>query len=402
MQIYRRCLWKPPFYGRIANRLLPINNDKDLCMSGRNRRYNSGKIGLLLLCVGCLLSGCKADKNVDETAFKEHQVNTSRVFLSVENTPFLGRPTDIKSVTDGLFIVDGGHNQIIKVDKDGELVFSFGKRGRGPGEFQSIAGFWPFEREYLVYDYNSFKFLTFNLRGELVEEETLQQNPVNPDSEFSIPITLNAVSAEILLIPTGGRQGSLFAIADRVSGSLTYAGSAVGDGNIKQEYDNEAVMQTYSRGEIPANFLNLVMLGSSDKEIYSLHQTTGILEKYTHQGVKVWEKQLNIPAQRDLIVQIARHNRGMGPDGIRKLFIYARAMDATKEGVFLLLNLPEGHPLTIAWIANDGNTIHLVEAEGITMNPHGFMEGFTVSPEGEHVYYLERSSGTIYQFDWPN
>ena len=370
-------------------------------MSGRNRRYYSGKTGVLLLCVGCLLSNCKTDKNVDETAFKEHQVNTTRVFLSLEDTPFLGRPTDIKSVSDGLLIVDGGHNQITKVDKKGQFVLSFGKRGRGPGELQSIAGFWPFDSEYLVYDYNSFKFLTFNHRGELLEEETLQQNPVNPDSEFSIPITLDAVSAEILLIPTGGRQGSLFAIADRVSGSLTYAGSAVGDGNIKQEYNNEAAMQAYSRGEIPVNFLNLVMLGSSDKEIYSLHQTTGILEKYTQQGVKVWEKQLNIPAQRGLFDQISEHNRRMKPNSIRKLFIYARAMDATKDGVFLLLNLPEGQPLTIAWIPNDGNTIHLVKAEGFTMNPHGFMEGFTVSPEGEHVYYLERSSGTIYQFDWP-
>lgn len=370
-------------------------------MSGRNRMYYYGKIGILLICIGCLLSSCETDKNVEETVLSVHQVNTTRAFLSLEDTPFLGRPTDVKSVSDGLFIVDEGHKQITKVDKDGKLVLSFGKRGRGPGEFQSIAGFWPFESEYLVYDYNSFKFLTFNDRGKLIEEETLQQNPVNPDSEFSIPITLDAVSAEILLIPTGGREGSLFAIADRSNGALTYAGSAVGDGNLNQEYDYKEVMQTYSRGEIPANFLNLVMLSSSDKEIYSLHQTTGLLEKYTHQGDRVWQKELNIPDQRDLFDQIARHNMRMGPDGIRKLFIYARAMDATKEGVFLLLNLPEGHPLTIAWISNDGHTIHLVEAEGLTMTPHGFMEGFTVSPEGDHVYYLERSSGTIYQFDWP-
>lgn len=319
--------------------------------------------------------------------------------MSPKDTLFLGRPTAIKAVPEGLFFVDSGQYQITKVDREENRLLSFGNHGRGPGELQSIAGFWPFKSEYLVYDYNSFKFLTFDDRGELIDEETLIENPVNPDSEFSIPITLDALSSDKLIIPTGGREGSLFAIADRISGDVTYSGMAVGE--FVQEYNTQKVMQAYSRGEIPDILLNLLMLSSNSTAIYSLQQTTGVLEKYTHAGEQAWEMELNIPAQRNLFDQIAECNRGLGSDDIHRIFMYARAMDALENGVALLLNVPDDQPLTIAWVPEDGNTIDLIQVEEITLDSRGFMEGFTVSPDGKHAYYLERNSGTIYQFEWP-
>lgn len=361
--------------------------------------HTHSKKGVIIFCLGCLLLGCNAESGVEKTVFREYSVKNIQVFLSVEDTPFLGRPTAIKAVSDGLFFVDNGHYQITKVDREGNRLLSFGSHGRGPGELQTITGFWPFESEYMVYDYNSFKFLTFDHRGELIDEEVLNENPVNPASEFSIPITLDALSSDTLIIPTGGRNGSLFAIADRNNGDVTFTGNAVGE--FVQEYNNQEVMQTFSRGEIPDILLNLVMLSSSSNAIYSLQQTTGVLEKYTHAGEQVWEKELNIPVQRNLFDQIAEYNRGTGSDDIRRLFIYARAMDAFEDGVALLLNLPEVQPAIVVWVPEDGSTIDLVKVEGITLDVHGFMEGFTVSPDGQHAYYLERSSGTIYQFKWP-
>lgn len=346
-----------------------------------------------------LLLGCNTGSSGNTTVFTEHTVINAQLFLRIENAPFLGRPTAIKAVADGLFIVDEGHYQITKVDRGGNQVLSFGNHGRGPGEIQSIAGFWTFETEYLVYDYNSFKFLTFDHRGKLINEEVLNENPIDPDSGFSIPITLDALSSDKLLIPTSGRHGSLFAIADRNTGDVTFTGFAVGE--FVKSYNNQEVMQALSRGEIPSRLVNLVMLSSSSTAIYSLQQTTGVLEKYTHTGKKVWEKKLNIPVQNNLFDQISEHNMGMGPGDIPRIFMYARAMDALDNGVALLLNLPEDQPLTIVWIPEDGNTIDLIEVEGITLDVHGFVEGFTVSPKGTHAYFLEQSSSKIFKFEWP-
>ncbi|TVR26784.1 MAG: hypothetical protein EA390_14410 [Balneolaceae bacterium] len=349
--------------------------------------------------LGCLLLGCKAEYDIEKTAFTEHIVKNTQVFLSAEDTPFLGRPTTIKAVSDGLLFVDVGHYQITKVDKEGNHLLSFGNYGRGPGELQSIAGFWPFKNEYLVYDYTSFKFLTYDDRGKLLDEEVLNENPLNPDSEFSIPITLDALSSDKLIIPSGGRQGSLFAIADRKSGDVSYFGNTVGES--VQVYNNREVMQAYSRGEIPDIMLNLVMLSNSSNAIYSLQQTTGLLEKYTHTGEQVWEMEMNIPAQRNLFDQVAEYNKGLEAGDAPRLFIYAQAMDALDDGVALLLNLPNEQPLTIAWVPEDGNTIDLIEVEGISLDVRGFMVGFTVSPDGQHAYYLERNIGTIYKIEWP-
>ncbi|MEX0660929.1 MAG: 6-bladed beta-propeller [Balneolaceae bacterium] len=353
----------------------------------------------VIFCLGCLLFGCKAESDVKKTAFTEYIVKNTQVFLSAEETPLLGRPTAIKAVSDGLFIVDVGHYQVTKVDKEGNQLLSFGDHGRGPAEFQTITGFWPFKNEYLMYDYNSFKFLTFDKSGKLIDEEVLNENPVNPGSEFSIPITLDALSSDKLLIPSGGRNGSLFAIADRNSGDVSYFGKAVGES--VQEYNNPEVMQAYSRGEIPDILLNMVMLSSSSNGIYSFQQTTGVLEKYTHAGEQAWEMELNISEQRNLFDQIAEHNKEGGSDNGRRMFIYARAIDALEEGVALLLNMPEDNPVTVAWIPEDGSRIDLIKIEGLNMDVQGFMEGFTVSPGDQRAYYLERSIGTIYEIDWP-
>jgi len=349
--------------------------------------------------LGCLLIGCKVESGVEKTAFREYSVKNFHVFLNTDDTPFLGIPTAIKAVTNGLFIIDEGYYHITKVDNEGNRLLSFGNYGRGPGELQSISGFWPMENEYLVYDYSNFKFLTFDLRGKLVNEEILNENPVTPGSEQSIPITLDVLSLDKLLIPTGGRHGSLFAIADRISGDITYSGIAVGE--YIQQYNNQEVKRTLSKGEIPDIMVNLVMLSSSSTAIYAFQQTTGILEKYTHAGERVWEKKLNIPVQRNLFNQIAQYNKEFGSKNIRRMFIYARGMDALEGGVALLLNLSDDQPLTIAWVPEDGSKIDLINVEGITLDSDGFMEGFTVSPDGDLAYYLDRNSGTIIQFKWP-
>jgi len=353
-----------------------------------------------ILCGGIFLAGCASEVGGEETEHREHFVEDVSLFISAEDSPEFGIPSAIKATHGGLYLVDRELYQIHKIDRAGDLQLSFGGRGQGPGEFQSIAGFWPLTDRYLVYDYNSFKFVTFDLNGEMTDEEILEENPVNPGSGRSIPITVEALPSGKLLIPTGGSEGSLFAIAEPGGGEVIYAGTALGE--FVQEYNNQEVMQAYSSGEIPDIMLNLVMLSNSSNAIYSLQQTTGVLEKFTHSGERVWELELNIPGQEGLMDRIAQHNIEAGrSNGRRERFLHARAMDANEEGVAILLNLPDDQPLTIAWVPADGNKIDLIEIEGISLDFSGSMVGFTVSPYGRHAYYLEPNIGTIYKIEWP-
>ncbi len=346
---------------------------------------------------------CNSESEIEKATFTEHTIKDEQVFLSAEDAPYLGRPTAIKAVFDGLYFVDSDHYQIMKVDKEGNHLLSFGNRGRGPGEFQSIAGFWPFKNEYLVYDYNSFKFLTFDKEGSLVEEVVVEKNPVNPDGfPPNIPITVHAISTYELLIPSRGRNGSLFAIADIKTDNLKFTGEAIGP--FVESYDHENVIQTFAQGEIPDIFLNLVMMTSSASGIYSFQQTTGKLEKYSHSGELVWQKDLKIPAQNDLFDQIARKNQLIGMENEpRHLFKYATSIDANENGVAVLLNMPDGDPVTAVWVPEDGKRMDVLTFSGLEQEEFRFFESgiFTVNPTGSRAYILNTQDGIIYKAEWP-
>lgn len=321
------------------------------------------------------------------------------VFLSVQDNPFLGNPTAIKTSTGGLYLVDSGRDMIHNVDFEGNLQLSFGKQGQGPGEFQLVTGFWPLGDRYLVYDYNSFKFITYDMQGDMIDEVIMRENPLNPESGRSIPITVEALTPDKLLIPTGGKQGSLFAIAELGSEDVIFVGDALGE--FVAGYNRDSVMQSYGAGEVPDNFKSLVMLGSSADAIYSLQQTTGMIEKFSHSGERIWQMNLNIPGQSEVMDQIAQHNIDAVKNGEpTQLFIHAHAMDATDQGVAMLLRMPENHPTTIAWVPADGSGVNLITAKSLDVNPRGFMGMFALSAEDRTAYYLELETGTVFQFEW--
>lgn len=350
--------------------------------------------------VGIILIGCASEESDDERYYQEHSVEDVSVFLSVEENPFLGRPTAIKASPGGLYLVDSGRDMIHKVDLDGNLQLSFGNRGEGPGEFQIITGFWPMRDRYLVYDYNSFKFITFDRQGDMIDEVILRENPVYPESQRSIPITVEALTSDKLLIPSGGNRGSLFAIAELGSEDVIYAGDALGE--FVAGYNRDDVMQSYGDGEVPDFLNNLVMLGSSADAIYSLQQTTGVLEKFSHSGERIWEMNLNIPGQDELMDQIAQHNIDAVKNGVpTQLFIHAHAMGATDKGVAMLLRMPENQSTAIAWVPADGSGVDLITIESLNVNPRGFMGMFALSGEDRTAYYLKQETGTVYQFGWP-
>src|SRR6056297_810905 len=353
-----------------------------------------------IICACTLVAACASENIENDIAYTEHSVENVNVILKVEENPFLGRPTAITVSSNGLYIVDSGRDMIHKVDRAGDLLMSFGSSGQGPGEYQSIAGFWPQENSYLLYDYNSFKFITYDKQGDMIDEVIMRENPVNPESQRSIPITVEALTPNKLLIPTGGNKDSLFAIAELGSEDVIFAGDALGE--FVPGYNRDSVMQSYGDGEVPDNFKNLVMLGSSADAIYSLQQTTGVLEKFNHSGERIWNMNLNIPGQSEVMDQIAQHNIDAVRNGEpTQLFIHAHAMDATDQGVAMLLRMPKNQPASVVWVPEDGSGVDLITVESLDVSPRGFMGMFALSGEDQKAYYLERETGTVFQFEWP-
>ena len=111
---------------------------------------------------------------------------------------------------------------------------------------------------------------------------------------------------------------------------------------------------------------------------------------------------LDIPGQSKLMDQIAQHNIDAVRNGEpTQLFIHAHAMDATDQGVAMLLRMPENQPATIAWVPADGSGVNLITAESLDVSPRGFMGIFALSAKYQTAYYLKRETGTVFQFEWP-
>ncbi|MFO8029762.1 MAG: hypothetical protein R6U28_07860, partial [Cyclonatronaceae bacterium] len=65
---------------------------------------------------------------------------------------------------------------------------------------------------------------------------------------------MEAISPHLLLIPSRGRNNSLFAIADIKNDHLSFLGSAVGD--FVESYNSDVIQQSHLRCEIPEIFVN--------------------------------------------------------------------------------------------------------------------------------------------------
>ncbi|TVQ73093.1 MAG: hypothetical protein EA363_03625, partial [Balneolaceae bacterium] len=308
----------------------------------------------------------------------------------------------IKAETGALYFTDNSFDRVTKVDMDGEKLFSFGSKGRGPGEFQSLSGFWKFEDRYLIYDFNGFKFITYDFNGDPVSDISVDANPVNPEGfPPNIPLTVEAISPHLLLIPSRGRNNSLFAKADIKNDSLLFLGSAVGD--FVESYDRDEIQQSHLRGEIPEIFANFMMLSHSSNGIYAFQQTTGILEKYSHSGELIWEMNIKHPVQEGMLSHFADENRESVRSGepALHLYNYAKAMDANEEGVAVLLNTLEKNKATVIWVSDDGENLAEIIYQGIENDLIGRFNTFTISPEDSRAWFLNQRDGEIYSADWP-
>ena len=360
------------------------------------------KILTLLLII--VLASCSTEQaDYEQNITEEHVIRDTSLFLSHTTHDFVSRPGGIKAGNEGLYIFDNAHGSVTRVDRQGNPELSFGQHGEGPGEFESPGGFWVMEDGYLVYDYGPFEFIKFNRHGEEPEHNVLEENPIHDRFPHQFPLTLDAVSPEVFLVPSGGREGSLIAVVDVEADTLEFLGEAVDD--FVEDYDYEEVNEAYLTGEIPDILRNSVMPGNNTSGIFLYQMITGILEKYDHSGNLLWQKDLRIPAQQGLFDQIAEANRESAdnPEEPPVSYSYAIDMEVREEGVAVLLNTPEGAPLKVAWVPNDGEYFDMVTFE--EFNPQhisaGMGDTFTISEQQSEVFFLNPETGEIYKAEWP-
>lgn len=74
-----------------------------------------------------------------------------------------------------IYVADMGTKQILQFNLDGEFIKSFGREGRGPGEFSGNMNVFSANDSIFITDFSNFTVTTFKSNGELVKSFDLEK-----------------------------------------------------------------------------------------------------------------------------------------------------------------------------------------------------------------------------------
>lgn len=357
-------------------------------------KYSQVNVALLFLSL--LILSCAAEKK--DSAIKNITGGESAILIQAGATNNIAAPAWIKATPGGFLLYEAKHHKIYRYDLKGNRTLSFGSRGRGPGEYQQVGDFWEFEEGFLVYDMNGQKLVAYDSTGNHKKDILLDF------VEFGgMPMGMEAVSSRRLVMPSGGKNGSLLRLVDIASESTRYFGRAVDEKvNSLQLQRADERRQAIASGEIPDGYKNDVVLSSNNTGIFSFQQSTARLEKYDFSGKRLWQKNLKVPAVDGLFEKLFKENRARMKSGEMLLsFSYADGISATEHGVAVKLNLLEGQPVTIVWVPNDGEEITVVTFPKLK-NLFPVSLRFAISDDGSHILFSNLLEGKVYIAEWLN
>jgi hypothetical protein len=336
---------------------------------------------VLLLVVGCSYSD--SQKSVDFTTIV---VEESEIIIDAEINQEIAFPSFIRTASDYFLVYDGQLQRIIKFSYEGEHLLSFGRKGSGPGEFQSLTNYWIMDDHYLLYDYNGAKMVRYDLNGSFIEEY--------PVDIGELTMSIEGLSTHKFLYPANGEEGALLKVYNTKMDELVYIGEAVA---VENESSNEEVRDIIKRGGVPNYMQNRVSIGANESGIFSFQNTSAILQKFSLDGVLLWERDLKIPSVDGVFENFLKEANEQ--DRYIPELNYSRGMHVYEYGAAVLINTPEDKPTTVVWVPNDGNNIRVVEYPDIDNSI--FILRFRVAPEHNSIFFVYSFEGKVFRATWP-
>lgn len=338
-----------------------------------------------LFLMSLILFSCSQEIN-SEHQTQEMTVESAELIASAETDSQIAQPFNIRAASNGFFVYDAGSNQIHRLNDTGEISNSFGKAGDGPGEFRFLPNFWVFEDTLLLYDFSNAKLLKYSSEGNFINERAV--------SAESFSRNLEAKSMSEFYSPTGGKDNRLVSYSNMNTGETFSFGEAV---SAEADTDLDATKQAIARRQVPPAMKNRLLLASNSAGLFAFHQTSGLLQNYSHDGELNWEHQLDFPFMEDVFDQFIEANKIMNERGNIILLMYANHIESTPDGLAILLNTPNEDAPRIFMIDNNGSESSIISYTGFESKPNSF----TISPNREGIYFTIYLEGEIYKSTLP-
>jgi len=269
--------------------------------------------------------------------------------LVTTESALISHPTDIAVAPDGeVYVADYQSDRILRLNPREDLVQTIGRTGDGPGEFDGPTAVRATASAVWVVDRGNGRLQTLSRDGEYVS-----MAPLGREVGTGLP----SIGPNGSLVV--GTMGSNSALAARLEPSTGEA-SGIGVPVVEPTavFDITAIKDRISRGEIPDEFRNAVLV-SEDRSgsIWMALQSQAEIRRFAPDGSSLWT--LTVESEEldamlaDFFLRNEEEERPFAVIPLR----YFDDIQNVGEDLWVLLNTPPGRPATILQVSSDGRQV---------------------------------------------
>ncbi len=305
-------------------------------------------ITISILFITLLVGSSETDQETTgESSYQRITIEQNQLqpFVTFEQDS-IAQPQDIEVLPNGnVAVLYFGLKSVLVFNENGDRVMSFGREGKGPGEFVQPVILELTKNHLYILDQGQNFWQKYTHNGEFVESlQNINGGIMGRDA--------HAIADSEYLIPTDGRGEALVQYKNTNSDSSYYFGKPMGDSTIVIDYPKN--IKQAQNGEVPDMFKNLVFLAHTDSAYFAFLKSYGHLQKYSHSGELLWEKELELPSMQAIFDEFVAANEDQQEAAIY-ILLYALDMGVAHQSIYLLMNAPGDENQHLVALNTQGN-----------------------------------------------
>lgn len=348
-------------------------------------RFNPLFIGITIIFLLITATNCSTEQeNPPQDLSKAERVSIDSLELIVGPTTNqeISSPSYMDILPDGrLAVMDSDQFQALIISNEGKIEKTFGRQGKGPGEFVSPRMINIRDTTINAIDTGLQRVSQYDLDGNFIqnfplERETMHFGFVTTGEEMEFYSVAN------------GRNGKLVGYHNVATDSSGYFGEAPVE-NPPPVSDQESFRSNAGNGEIPEAIRNDIMMDFHNGDLFVFLKNLSRLQKYTN-GDLIWDKKLWMPAN-DFHLDRFIENASQSGFGVLH---YISDLSATDNHIYLLWNATPEHPQAIVQVDPEGELQTIFELP--ESNERQSFRNIAVDSNSNRLYLCDSGAAEIY------
>lgn len=348
---------------------------------------NTG-FGLVILII---MAGCGSEhengNSHDIESAPRASIDSLNLFAGPATHKTISRPTAIEVLPNAkIAALDVKLNKVLLFNPDGSLDHTFGRRGKGPGEFVAPRALQVRGSTINVIDVALQRVNQFNLDGTFIRNYPLEREAPH----FGFVATGDSMEYYTV---ANGLNGKLVGHHNAATDKTRYFGEAVVK-NPPPTTDKQAFLNSAANGKVPAAIRNDLTMDFQEGMLYVFLKSMSRLQKY-EDGKMMWDKKLDHPVNDAIFTNFAEDvQSGSSAFGVLR---YIEDLTATSDNVYLLWNGTKKDPQTIVKIDTEGKVKEVIELP--SSGNHKYIS-LSVDNNDKRLFLTEPGTARIYSLQF--